>query len=601
MGDLITLRKSNFIANYGAGSIFDFRSDKASISAIVLLFDNWQYSRRIVEPRLANFLNVTDFREPPSLKDKEEILSSEPIRVKQFPRWLQCPKCRRIKDLDDWAEKSYGSYDKYCQNCSKEGSKSKRFYCVPIRFLAACDGGHIDDFPWNRFVRHKAGCKESDLRLIDLGAGIDKVFVRCETCKSQRSLKDAFNRSGFINPPIACSCKSPWIEADSFRNDKRCDRPFRAFQRGSSSLYFPNTKSAISIPPWSSVKSDYIGQHLPTLLATPENVLPVMVQSLSETDTGFKNMIKNGMSVEDITNHIISIRNLDVNEEEMTSDEYLVLKNSCREDMADIEFIADKKLIPEDFKSFINGISKIKRLREVRALVSFSRINSSESPSLRQNVVTNKGDWLPAIENYGEGIFIDFSSDFLNEWESKKDVLNRIEDATRLFKNAFLRDGGELSEIRNKMTPRYFLLHTISHLLIRSLSSTCGYSLSSIREKIYSNNSQENKSVQQAGILLYTSSSDADGTLGGLAGMAETQKFSELIKSALHDGKWCSGDPLCMNRVTDISLTGSLASCHSCTLLPETSCEVFNRFLDRGLLYGTEDNKEIAFFGELFN
>ena len=114
-------------------------------------------------------------------------------------------------------------------------------------------------------------------------------------------------------------------------------------------------------------------------------------------------------------------------------------------------------------------------------------------------------------------------------------------------------------------------------------------------------NSQENKSFQQAGILLYTSSSDADGTLGGLAGMAETQKFSELIKSALHDGQWCSGDPLCMNRVTDISLTGSLASCHSCTLLPETSCEVFNRFLDRGLLYGTEDNKEIAFFGELFN
>ena len=78
-------------------------------------------------------------------------------------------------------------------------------------FWQACDGGHIDDFPWNRFVRHKAGCKESDLRLIDLGAGIDKVFVRCETCKSQRSLKDAFNRSGFINPPIACSCKSPWL------------------------------------------------------------------------------------------------------------------------------------------------------------------------------------------------------------------------------------------------------------------------------------------------------------------------------------------------------------------------------------------------------
>ena len=114
MIDLITLRRSNFISTCGAGSIIDFRSDKASISAMVLLFDNWKYSRKIIEPRLAKFLNVNDFREPPPLIDKEKILSGDNIRVTQFPRWLQCPKCRRIKDLDEWGEDGLESYNKYC-------------------------------------------------------------------------------------------------------------------------------------------------------------------------------------------------------------------------------------------------------------------------------------------------------------------------------------------------------------------------------------------------------------------------------------------------------------------------------------------------------
>jgi hypothetical protein len=106
----------------------------------------------------------------------------------------------------------------------------------------------------------------------------------------------------------------------------------------------------------------------------------------------------------------------------------------------------------------------------------------------------------------------------------------------------------------------------------------------------------DNNGINQSGILLYTASSDADGTLGGLAGMAEIEKITDLIKTALHDGEWCSGDPLCIDRVVDISLTASLASCHNCTLLPETSCESFNCFLDRGLLFGTDRYPEIAFF-----
>ncbi len=598
MIDLITLRRSNFISTCGAGSIIDFRSDKASISAMVLLFDNWKYSRKIIEPRLAKFLNVNDFREPPPLIDKEKILSGDNIRVTQFPRWLQCPKCRRIKDLDEWGDDGLESYNKYCNYCSKDKPRSKRVFCVPIRFIAACESGHIDDFPWNRFVRHTKNCKGSDLKLIDRGSSIDKVFVRCESCKSQRSLQDAFNKSGFLNPPISCSCNSPWIEVDHFNKEKKCDKPFRAFQRGSSSLYFPNIKSAISIPPWSSIKNDQVAQLLTQIIRSDEEDIPILIKTLSKTDPALKSMIKNGLSIEEISNIFISHKNSEEDEEKMAMQEYLVLKDSCLEDAEDDDFIADKKEVPDDFKIYISGIAKIKRLREVRALCSFSRINPSESPAFKQNVVPSNQDWLPAIENYGEGIFINFLNDYLSEWESRNEVIERVNIASRSFKNAFLRDGGEYSEIKNKLTPRYFLLHTISHLLIRGLSSFCGYSLSSIREKIYSNNSRSNDGIQQAGILLYTASSDADGTLGGLAGMAEKNKIYSLISSSLNDGRWCSADPLCMNRANDISLTGSLASCHNCTLLPETSCEVFNRFLDRGLLFGTEKYRNIGFFKE---
>ena len=136
-------------------------------------------------------------------------------------------------------------------------------------------------------------------------------------------------------------------------------------------------------------------------------------------------------------------------------------------------------------------------------------------------------------------------------------------------------------------------------MLIRALSNICGYSLSSIKERIYSQTKIEKDKSIYAGLLIYTSSSDADGTLGGLAAMAEPENFVTLLQSACESGRWCSNDPLCINRSTDTSLTGSLASCHSCALLPETSCCAFNRFLDRGLLYGTEEMPNIGFLKDL--
>ena len=134
----------------------------------------------------------------------------------------------------------------------------------------------------------------------------------------------------------------------------------------------------------------------------------------------------------------------DLDEEKIASQEYIVLKGACSEDVENQEnFKADGKIVPQEFKYFIDGISKIKRLREVKALCSFSRVNPSVSNSNRKEVVSKGKTWLPALENFGEGIFIDFESEHLKNWETNKEVILRVEQSTKAFRNAFLKDGKE--------------------------------------------------------------------------------------------------------------------------------------------------------------
>ena len=603
---IVKLRRSTFITTSGAGSIIDFRTrNGASVSVIVKSFDGWENTKAkyIEEPRLAKLLNVENFIEPPIFIDQgnfSSTASTPKIEVSQFPYWLQCPRCRRIAQLRDWDYNDSEPMEKFCPECSRPGRKSQKIYCVPVRFVASCENGHLEDFPWDRFVRHKPGCKSRKLKLLGRGMGIESVYVSCDGCKSSRSLKDAIGKQGFLFPKIECGCKSPWHNSFNKTNQQlTCDKPLRTFQRGSSSLYFAHTKSAISIPPWSEINT--FGRDFQTLAnVDDEKSLSKAIEMFSEMKGSivYHYAKKRNYSLARIKDLILStkLKMEDLDEEKIASQEYIVLKGACSEDVENQEnFKADGKIVPQEFKYFIDGISKIKRLREVKALCSFSRVNPSVSNSNRKEVVSKGKTWLPALENFGEGIFIDFESEHLKNWETNKEVILRVEQSTKAFRNAFLKDGKDLAEIDEYCTPRFFLMHTFSHLLIRSLSNICGYSLSSIKERIYSQSKLEEDKNPYAGLLIYTSSSDADGTLGGLAAMAEPENFTTLLQSAIESGRWCSSDPLCINRSTDISLTGSLASCHSCTLLPETSCCAFNRFLDRGLIYGTEENTNIGF------
>lgn len=199
----------------------------------------------------------------------------------------------------------------------------------------------------------------------------------------------------------------------------------------------------------------------------------------------------------------------------------------------------------------------VDRLRETRALVGFERI-VPETPAqievrkrlLRRAGAAGDGDWLPAALVYGEGIFLALRANKLGEWETRDAVVERAD----LLQNRF----DEAASRRN------------------------------LRER-----------HMPGRVLIYTAAGDAEGTMGGLVRMGRPAHLTRIVTQALEAATWCSADPVCME-VGSASGQGpdscNLAACHNCALVPETACEQFNRFLDRGVVVGSIDNPDLGYF-----
>ena len=311
------------------------------------------------------------------------------------------------------------------------------------------------------------------------------------------------------------------------------------------------------------------------------------------------------LSLDDIIREIRKRKNEEGNSEEYTKqdlyeDEYQVFCLGDYEQPDDYQFRIESVDVPEILSEYIDDVVMVKRLREVLALRGFRRI-SPEKPSADDDQF--KGyhydedcvplsetplNWYPGIEMLGEGIFIRLNETVLSDWE-KKNIEYYEPMRSRL----------EASNVEcENYSPRYVLLHTLSHLLIRQLSVECGYSGASIKERIYSTYPDSTHSM--AGILLYTSSSDSDGSLGGLVRNALPEQFELVFRNMLQEASWCSSDPICIESKAQGYDSLNYAACHACTLLPETSCEMRNCLLDRGAVVGSLLDRKRGFFGDLF-
>jgi hypothetical protein len=280
--------------------------------------------------------------------------------------------------------------------------------------------------------------------------------------------------------------------------------------------------------------------------------------------------------------------------------EHEVLRESRRESQLHIEE-ADLSEYGDTVANHFSKVMLVHKLRETRAFAGFSRIRTEsplplgEQKAMLRRVPPQHGDrWLPAYVVHGEGIFVMLDQEKLTEWESRPSVVERAERLEGLYGTAQQQMG--LGD--RELSPRFLLIHTLSHLLINELTFECGYSSASLRERLYVSTADE---APMAAFLLYTAAGDADGTLGGLVRMAKPDYFGRVLLKAVERAKWCSADPVCMELGSSSGqgpLSCNLAACHNCALLPETACEEFNRFLDRAFVVGDLADKSLGFFVE---
>jgi hypothetical protein len=257
---------------------------------------------------------------------------------------------------------------------------------------------------------------------------------------------------------------------------------------------------------------------------------------------------------------------------------------------ADPDFAVEPQDVHHDLTQLFSAVVQVQRLREVKAFLGFTRIDAPDpdDPETTRPVSVTRGGrptWVPAAEVRGEGIFLRLPENLLAEWETRVAATSVV----RAHNQAYVRSRTNRNSGRDPHfepwkgwpRPRYIALHTLSHLLIRRIALECGYSSASLAERIYSTSGDE----PQAGILLYTAAPDSEGTLGGLAALAEPATLRQIVRGALEDARRCSSDPVCAERLPkdpEDFLHG--AACHVCLFVSETTCERGNRFLDRRFL-----------------
>jgi len=599
------IRPSQILWTYGPGAVIDL----PNISVITMGLHLWNTENCTVvdEARLLAVVQrilgrqVKQLLIPPYKKDEMPNLFSAEGRigvpVQPFPRWLRCIKCGLLAEYDSGLfELKHNPYRPerthfIHRNCEKGGKPD----AVPARFLLACRNGHLDDFPWHWFVHSGPTDCKGTLRFYEDKASLqtENIWVRCDTCGTAKSLAFAFGKEAKSNLP-ACRGRHPHLK--KFYN---CDEEPRTILLGATNGWFPVTASVLAVPLESNILKQLILDgwgYFEDVVSVDE--VKIIVKTLQKTN-----------SLPGIYEHSpLAIFQAIEEKRKGKKNQEAVFDNDIKRPEWDVltsdkppvewpHFMSSIGVVPKIFKQYITKLVLLERLREVNALLGYTRIeppdnagDSEEGPPMA-DLSSHKPEWVPAVEVHGEGIFIEFNEIFFSKWEKNKAVLSR----DRMLRNGHIawRTARKLNPQEGYPGIRYILLHTLAHILIRELALECGYNAASIRERIYADNDPQSP---MAGVLIYTAAADSDGTLGGLVELGRPEKLERIMSLALKRASICSSDPLCSEHDPGKDRSLHAAACHACVFVSETSCEKGNRYLDRTLLVSTFGNSEAAFF-----
>lgn len=605
------VRQSQILSTFGPGSMVDLPEHSVLIAGL----SHWRGDKkRIYEERLE--LRVAEILEvkqitlyAPPVDEQDPKATRTGINAFTFPTWFlaqveetwfdgKTKKTYRTRPLIPWGSLMSGKY---------LNAEKKKVPVVPVRFVQACVKGHISDIDWYTFVHQDAQSKcRGQLWLDEGGSGNDfaEIYVRCEACKARRPLADATIPNGKVLG--TCQGHRPWISPSA--KEPHCIREKtgkpelnRLLVRSASNAYFSQILSVISLPESDTALRDAVNSVYEDFLQYAEDAGDVKKERKKQKVAAALQGFSDEVVWQEIQRRQSGQGNQHKSIKQVEIETLLSSPVEIGEDVAEGNFYArarDLSSLKPTIAPRIERIVLVHRLREVIAQVGFTRFEA-EMPdidgdldiSVRRAALDIETNWVPAIENRGEGVFIAFRKEAIEDWLQRDAVKKRGRELSRGFDIWCARKGidQEVDKVKFPKLP-YIMLHSLSHLLITAVSLECGYAASSIRERIYAGDAGY-------GILLYTGSAGSEGTLGGLVEVGKRIEYH--LELAIEQGKLCSNDPVCAQHKADNEeeerfLHGS--ACHGCLLIAETSCERRNEFLDRALVVSTVEGLGAEFF-----
>ncbi len=584
-------RPSGLVTTAGAGSVVDL----PSMSVVIRGLHAWspEHADAISEPRLLGEVRrvlgdqVRALRKAPwDPSAVDDPWTRTGVPVTPFPRWVRCPRCYRLGPLDPpgqftlvhrWGRRPDLAkwVHAYCDR-QAQSSDARRRPCLPARFLVTCELGHLDDFPYVEFVHRGVPCAAPKLTMSDSASTLGpRVTVRCAECGQSRNVQEAAGRTGPDRLP-RCRGRHPHLQ-----RFEECGRPAKLMVLGSSNMWFSVTASALHLPQGHST-ADIVAVSWALLEHQPNaTVVGMLIDGMEELRALRARPLGEVWSAIEELRAVGAPRPGEATGGLLDAEWELLARPTT--ESQDDDFRAVPTPNPDGYDGLLEQVVQVNRLREVRALVGFTRLVAPErrdlEPANRLPLTSGAPDWVPAVEQRGEGVFLQLREDRLTAWEQGVIDHPRISALRRSYQRwAANRDRAPDAAFP---IPRYVLLHTFSHLLIRQIALECGYSSASIRERLYLGRPGQ----RAAGILLSTAASDSEGTLGGLVALGEARHLKRLLDLAFDEARRCSSDPLCAEHIPhhpSDQLHG--AACHACLFASETSCEANNRWLDRAML-----------------
>ncbi len=587
------VRRSQVITTYGPGALIDLPQH----SAIVGGLDSWPKTadlEEIVEPRLSLKLQMMTgvvgprlFAPPPDSNDPRTPAMG--IGVWRFPEWFV------VREEGGGEERERSRRLVHRIGLDDKGRFDGR-QVVATRFVRACPKGHVDDLDWRGYVHGVEDRCRRQLWLDERGTSGDLVdlVVRCE-CARWRGLHETAALEMNPNPLGTCRGARPWLGRVPH---EECNLPSRLLIRTASNAYFPQVFSVLSLPDrgseveaavmelWEHLQIVESAAELAFLKKRPK-IAQRLAEFLDEEVLAAIHAAKAGKGEE-----------RPVKQVELEA--LLAAPEGFGEDVpVDLDFHArrmpDRAWRRSKRCDGIEAVIQLHRLREILVLTGFTRfeavtpdINGEYETDVERAQVALEPQWFPAVENRGEGVFVQLRAEGVKRWLGRPSVKQRLDDLAH----------GHERWMKDRKSQRpfpggpYVLLHTLSHLLIQSLSMRCGYPASSIRERIYVDGE-----AGRFGILLYTGSPDAEGTLGGL--VQQARHLDDHVALALRMGALCSNDPICAHHAPGKSMEERWlhgAACHGCALVAEPSCEMRNDYLDRALVVPVLGVPDAAYF-----